>query len=174
MYDFHYNYMVVNFKDCKVIFTDTDSFCYMIPDEEDVYAKIRGEEWFDFSNFQIDHQNYSDKNQMIPGKFKDECPNNTILEVVGLRAKMYAILTMNEDEKKAANGVSSRVKKEEIRYMDYKRCLLDNEIMYHEMGRITHKHHVLQTEEKFKKSLSPYNDKRWINKNGEEFETYSF
>ena len=42
------------------------------------------------------------------------------------------------------------------------------------MGRITHKHHLLQTEEKLKKSLSPYNDKRWINKNGEEFETYSF
>ena len=52
--------------------------------------------------------------------------------------------------------------------------LRDDEIMHHEMGRITHKHHVLQTEEKFKKSLSPYNDKRWINKNGEEFETYSF
>ena len=100
MYDFHYNYMVVNFKDCKVIFTDTDSFCYMIPYEKDVYAKIRGEEWFDFSNFQIDHENYSDKNEMVPGKFKDECPNNTILEVAGLRAKMYAILTMNGDEKR--------------------------------------------------------------------------
>ena len=37
---------------------------------------------------------------MVPGKFKDECPNNTILEVAGLRAKMYAILTMNEDEKR--------------------------------------------------------------------------
>ena len=44
MYDFHYNFMVVNFKGCKVIFTDTESFCYMIPDEKDIYAKIRGEE----------------------------------------------------------------------------------------------------------------------------------
>ena len=42
------------------------------------------------------------------------------------------------------------------------------------MVRIAHKHHQLETEEKLKKSLSPYNDKRWIKKNGEEFETYSF
>ena len=51
MYDFHYNYMMKNFEGCKVLFTDTDSFCYSIPGEEDVYAKMRGNEWFDFSNF---------------------------------------------------------------------------------------------------------------------------
>ena len=79
-----------------------------------------------------------------------------------------------ELKKKTANGVSSRVKNEEIKYRDYKRCLIEDEIMYHKMVRIAHKHHQLETEEKLKKSLSPYNDKRWIKKNGEEFETYSF
>ena len=105
--------------------TDTDSFCYSIPGEEDVYAKMRGNEWFDFSNFPKGHPNYSE-NKMVPGKFKDECPNNTILEVAGLRVRMYAILTTNGVEKKTANGVSSRVKNEEINYRDYKRCLIED------------------------------------------------
>ena len=58
MYDFHYNCMVKEFKDSKVLLTDTDSFCYSIPGDEDVYAKMRGYEWFDFSNFPKDHPNY--------------------------------------------------------------------------------------------------------------------
>ena len=46
--------------------------------------------------------------------------------------------------------------------------------MYHSMMRIGHTHHQLETVETLKKSLSPYNDKKWIQKNGDEFETYSF
>ena len=34
-----------------------------------------------------------------------------ILEVVGLRSKMYSILNYNEDNKKTANGVIAEVKK---------------------------------------------------------------
>ena len=83
MYDFHYNYIIKNFEGCKVLFTDTDSFCYSITGE-DVYAKMRGNEWFDFSNFPKDHPNYDITNMMVPGKFKDESPKYTILEFAGL------------------------------------------------------------------------------------------
>ena len=174
MYDFHYNYMMENFAGCKVLFTDTDSFCYSIPGERDVYGTMRGNEWFDFSNFSKDHPNYNITNMMVPGKFKDECPKDTILEFAGLRAKMYAMITQNGDEKKTANGVCQRVTSNEIRHGDYKRCLIDDELMYHSMMRIGHTHHQLETVETLKKSLSPYNDKKWIQKNGDEFETYSF
>ena len=30
MYDFHYNYMMKKFPDCKVLFTDADSLCFSI------------------------------------------------------------------------------------------------------------------------------------------------
>ena len=70
MYDFHYSYMQKKFKNCKLLFTDTDSFCYSIHDVKDVYAEIKDSEWFDFSNF---------PNKMVPGKFKDESPANEIL-----------------------------------------------------------------------------------------------
>ena len=36
MYDFHYNYMIKKFPGCRLIFTDTDSFCYSIPDVADL------------------------------------------------------------------------------------------------------------------------------------------
>merc|ERR1711954_540255 len=88
MYDFHYSYMAKKFKDCKLLFTDTDSFCYSIPYVKDVYAAIKDSGWFDFSNFPKDH------------------PNNTILEFVGLRSKMYSILPLEGEKKATAKGVS--------------------------------------------------------------------
>ena len=129
MYDFHYKYILENFERCKLLFTDTDSFCYSIPGVEDIYAKMNDNEWFDFSNFPSGHSNYSEENKMVPGKFKDECPNDPILEFAG---------------------------------------------MYHNMVSIGHTHYQLQTIEALKKSLSPYNDKKWIQKNGDVFTPCSF
>ena len=103
MYDFHYNYMMETFPGSKVIFTDTDSLCYIIPNVEDVHAVMKKSERFDFSNFPPDHPNYSEKYKMTPGKFKDECPNNMIMEVVGHRGKMYSIKKVDGGNKKAAN-----------------------------------------------------------------------
>ena len=62
----------------------------------------------------------------------------------------------------------------DIRHGDYKKVLLDDELMYHNMMRIGHTHHQLETIETLKKSLTPYNDKKWIKKNGGVFITYSF
>ena len=42
MYDFHYTYMMKKFKDCKLLFSDTDSFCYSIPGVENIYEEIKG------------------------------------------------------------------------------------------------------------------------------------
>ena len=109
MYDFHYNYMMKNFEGSKLLFTDTDSFCYSIPDVEDVYAKMKDNEWFDFSNLPREHANYDEENKRVPGKFKDERPNDSILEFAGLRAKIYLILTKNGDSGKTAKGVSQRI-----------------------------------------------------------------
>ena len=77
--------MMKKFKNCKLLFTDTDSFCYSIPDVEDVYAAIKDSYWFDLSNFPKDHPNFYESDKMVPSMFKDEYPNNLILEFVGLR-----------------------------------------------------------------------------------------
>ena len=46
--------------------------------------------------------------------------------------------------------------------------------MYHNTVNITHEHHQLENSTTLKKSLSPFNDIKRIEKNGDEFKTYSF
>ena len=67
MYEFHYSYMTKKFKDCKLLFTDTDSFCYSILYAKEVYATIKDPEWFEISNFSSDLPNFDMTNEMDPG-----------------------------------------------------------------------------------------------------------
>ena len=46
--------------------------------------------------------------------------------------------------------------------------------MYHASVNITQVHHQLQTASTLRKSLSPFFDKKWIEKDGDVFQTYSF
>ena len=166
--------MMQTFPDSKVIFTDTDSLCYIIPDQNDVYEKIKGSKRFDFSNFPQDHPNYCEKYKMTPGKFKDECPDSIIVEIVGHRSKMYSILKIDGGNKKAANGVCSHVKNNIITHNNYKECLMEEIVMQHIQCQIQQNNHQLETVKKYKKTLCAFNDKKWISKKGSEFETYSF
>ena len=92
--------MMKTFPGFKVLFTDTDSLCYSIPNVDNVYEVMKGSKRFDFSNFPQDHPNYSTDNKMVPGKFKDECPNSMIAEVVGHRGKMYSLKNADGRTKK--------------------------------------------------------------------------
>ena len=175
MYEFHYNFIMKNYPETTLLFTDTDSFCYMIPTESDLYADIRGNtEWFDFSNYPEDHPNYDTSNHLIPGKFKDEMGGIFIEEFCGLRSKMYSILKAGGKEKKAANGVLTQVKNDVITHEDYRDVLIDQKVRFHGGTKIHHEEHQLYTVDVAKKSLSPYNDKKWITYNDGEFTCYSY
>ena len=51
---------------------------------------------------------------------------------------------------------------------------MENVVFEHMQSRIGHTKHRLETIDKYKKSLCAFNDKSWIDRNGTEFETYSF
>ena len=106
MYEFHYKYIKPKYGErAKLLFTDTDSFCYEI-ETEDFYEDIREDldKWFDTSNFSQDHPSgiQSNKNKNVPGKLKDEAGGINILGFAGLRAKLYSLLFPDGKEDKNA------------------------------------------------------------------------
>ena len=113
------------------------------------------------SNFPTNHFLYSDKNKKIPGKFKDECPNNPPVEFVGLKPKMYSI-DLGVTEKKVAKGVNRSVIRRKLKHQMYKDCLFHKKALYHTMINIRSDKHQLNTYKMNKISLSPFDDKRYF------------
>ena len=176
MYEFHYDFIMKKYPGTKLLFTDTDSFCYWIPSETNVYDDIKGnEERFDFSNYPLDHPNFdNDVNHLIPGKMKDEMGGELILEFVGLRAKMYSILNCDGANKKTAKGVITQVKNDVITHDDFKSSLYEKKKFIHTGTKIVQIKHQLCTADVTKVTLSPFNDKKWITRDGDKFISYSF
>ena len=157
------------------MFTDTDSFCYWIPTETNVYDDICGNhDWFDFSNYPVEDANFNDDNNLVPGKMKDEMGGDLILEFVGLRSKMYSILNYDGKNKKTAKGVITQVKNDQITHQDFKNSLFEEKQFMHTGVKIVQNRHKLYTAEVNKVSLSPFNDKKWITREGKTFISHSF
>ena len=175
MYKFHYDYILENFPKTRVLFTDTDSFCYHIKTEKDVYEVIKGNNtWFDFSNYPPNHANFDNKiNHLKPGVFKDETGSIPIQEFIGLRSKMYSILISNGGGKRTAKGLL-RSMQAKITHKDYFHSLFDTENFSYVGKKILQKEHSLFIAQIRKKGLCPYNDKKFITKVGDQFFTHSF
>ena len=174
MYDFHYKYMMKEYPNAQLLFSDTDSFCYHIEADRDIYKDINKNKWYDFSNYVEIHSNFDDSKKLIPGYFKDEFGGEFILEFVGLRAKMYSILPFEGEKKATAKGINRSVKDDILTHQDYKTSLFEKQQFTNKMVRIQHEKHELYTMEQEKKSLNPFNDKKWITRQDDEFISYSY
>ena len=106
MYDCYYNYFVKKF-DCSLLFTDTDSLVYETKGHDGVYDKVfKDRELFDFSGYDKRSVYYDCVNKKVIGKMKDEMSGKIIAELVGLRSKMYSIVTVDDEELIRAKGVN--------------------------------------------------------------------
>ena len=77
--------------------------------------------------------------------------------------------------KKTAKGISRRVVAKAINHDNYEACLQDDyNITSLPMTKIHSINHSLYTSTLFKKGLSPYNDKLFIDKEMDEYTTHSF
>ena len=76
--------------------------------------------------------------------------------------------------KKTAKGVLEQVKNDIITHEDYRNCLLNQEVRFHEGTKIFQNKHQLYTIDVAKKSLSPYNDKKWITCDDGHYTCYSY
>ena len=167
MYDFHYNYIKDKYGDkARLLFTDTDSLTYEI-EADDVYQEFwNDKDKFDNSDYPESSPYFNKTNKKVIGKFKDEAAGVPICEFVGLRSKMYSYIKDNNKGGKTAKGIKKNIIKNNITHENYKYILFNDEQMYHKMKTIRSDNHELGSYEINKVSLSCFDDKRYIHKDG--------
>ena len=140
MYDFHYGCFKNKFNS-RLLFTDTDSLVYEIKGADDVYEKIYSDkDLFDFSDYSKNSKYDDITNKKVIGKMKDELSGRVISEFIGLKSKMYSLISVDNEEKIKAKGVNKKLKHRE--FVD---VLFNKKIIRHNMKRIQNKLHRLGT-----------------------------
>ena len=113
MYQFHYEYIKNKF-DAKLLFTDTDILVLEIK-TEDVYEDFYGDTTlFDVSDYSLNSKFFDHTNMKIIGKMKDEFRGKIISEFVGLKSKMYSLISVDNKEVTKAKGVNKKIRHKEF------------------------------------------------------------
>ena len=149
MYEFWYDYMKPKYNgNVKLCYMDTDSFIMNIK-TNDFYEYISSdvENRFDTSNYEANTSETTaepsslersalarrplptGKNKKVISLMKDELGGKIITEFVTLRPKTYSFLTDDGKEDKKAKGTKKCIIKKMIKFNDYKKCLLNGEII---------------------------------------------
>lgn len=171
MYDFHYNKMVKYYGRDKIAicYMDTDSYIYWIK-TEDMYYDLQNFPYsddFDFSDYPKHHPLYDNgKNKKVLGKFKDEANGELLKEIIALASKLYAIDFSVSECIKKAKGIKQIYVKKKITFEHYKKCLLEHKTYTASFNAIRSFNHELFSVRETKRSLTPYDDKRVILRDG--------
>ena len=177
MYEFWYDYMKPKYNDnVRFCYMDTDSFVMHIK-TNDFYKEIANdvENRFDTSIYEVNMSETTaepsalarrplptGKNKKIIGLMKDELGGKIITEFVTLRPKTYSFLTDDGKEDKKAKGTKKCIIKKMIKFNDYKKCLLNGEIILKSQQRFISNKHDVYTENINKIALSNNYDKRIV------------
>ena len=167
MYKFWYDYMKPKYNNnVKLCYMDMDSFIMDII-LNDFYKDIANdvENRFDTSNYEVNRPLPMGKNQKVIGLMKDELGGKIITEFVTLTPKTYSYLTDDGKEDKKAKGTNKCTIKKMIKFNDYKKCLLNDEVILKSQQRFMSKKHDVYTENINKIALSNNDDKRIIPSN---------
>ena len=115
MQDFHYNYIKNEYGDkAEMLLTATDSLVYKIEClcsnvYEDFY---KDKELFDFSNYPNGSKYYSNANNLVLGKMKDETCGMLRNGFLGLKSN----ITKGNHKSKKAKGIIRNVVDDELKY----------------------------------------------------------
>ena len=174
MYDFHHKKMRKWFSDIQLLFSDTDSLCYRICDERNVYDVMNEhKEHFDFSDYPSNHPYYDTSNRKKIGLFTDELNSLCLEEFVGLRPKSYSmkfrgkvknnqIIHLKDSYKNVAKGTKYKVKEQHLKHEHYKTSLFNWDDVYVRQNVILSLNHKISSFQQCRSSLTCYDTKRWI------------
>ena len=130
IYEFWYDYMKTKYNgNVKLCYMDTDNFVMYIK-TNDFYKDISNdvECKFDTSNYITNRPLPIGKNKKVIGLMKDELGGEIITEFTALRPKTYSYLTENDKTDKKTKGTKKCTINKMIKFNDYKKCLLNNEV----------------------------------------------
>jgi hypothetical protein len=122
------------------------------------------------SEYPPDHLLYDSKNAKVLGLMKDESCGKPFVAFASNRSKMYAMLNIDDIEKKKAKGVPEYIVKKYLCYEDYEQVVLAGA---HSVTKLSadivtlrsHKHKTY-TEKMNKIALSSDDKKRYILSDG--------
>ena len=162
MYKFYYERINKIWKRNEIVGYDTDSFFLNIH-TEDVYEDMKQmKNDLDTSDYPKEHNLHSEENKKIIGKFKDELNGKIMSEIVFLRSKAYSYRVEDEEKKKLKGITKSTIQR--ISFDEYKNSLVydytvPNYCKMYQMNSDKHRIHIYEVN---KKSISPFDDKRYI------------
>ena len=167
MNELHYLVIKKNFGDrATLLMTDTDSLVYGIESPDVNKELIKFAEFFDFSNLPEKHELFDTSRKDVVGLLKDEVKGKKTAEFVGLRAKCYSLTDENGVSTSKAKGVSRDVVKDKLKLAQYREVLFSGVSNYQKVRSLVSHEHRIFAQESNKKSLSAYDDKRWILEDG--------
>ena len=120
---------------------------------------------FDFSNYSVELENYSDSNKLVVVIMKDETAGVAIEMFVELKQKMYSFIVDNSNEHKKVKSVNNSVVGT-ISHGEYKDNLLNHKCLTYSMNRIQSKNHKIGTYKIDKTFFLMFDDKIYILNNG--------
>ena len=164
-YELWYDYMKPKYaNNVKLCYMDTDSFIMNIKTNyfyKDISNDV--ENRFDTSNYEVNSPLPTGENKKVIGLMKDELGGGKIItEFVTLKPKTYSFLTDDGKEDKKTKGTKKCTIKKMIKFNDYKKCLLDDEVILKSQQRFIRKKHDVYTENINKIALSNNDDKRIV------------
>ena len=158
MYGFWYDYIKPKYNNnVKLYYADTDSFIINIK-TNDFYEDIAS----DVEYYEVKRPLLMGKNKKVICLMKDKLGGKIITEFVTLRPKTYSFLTDVGKEDKKAKGTKKCIIKKMIKFNDYKKCLLNDEVIFKSQQKFISKKHDVYTVKINKKALSSNDDKRIV------------
>ena len=99
---------------------------------------LKHKEYFDLSNFPKDSKYHNSSNKKVPGKMKNEYLGKNIAEIIGLKSKLYIVITSDNKEECKHKGHNYKFTANE-----YRDAVFNRAILKHPMKKIISIRHKL-------------------------------